>query len=111
MFGQAADLDIWRHPITLIVIAAILSGVGTAVAFALRSIMSGQRAQNATLGEIQTRLAVIEGVDANEAKHGEERMGRIEADVKGLRSEVGAVHRRIDSTLGRLEGGHPEVRP
>ena len=112
MLAQAAaDLDIWRHPITLTIIAAALGGIGAAVGFALRSIMTAQRRQDDQLVAITTSLAVRSGVDANEATHREERMVRIESDISGVRSDVGALHRRLDDTITRLTAGNPEVRP
>jgi len=111
MLAQTADLDIWRHPITLLLIAAILGGIGTAVGFALRQIITSQRQQDAKLAEVATSIAVGAGVSAAEATHRELRMVRIEGDISGVRSDVGALHRRLDDTISQLSAGNPEVRP
>ena len=111
MLAQTADLDIWRHPITLIVITVILGAIGTMVGFALRQILAGQRDQDARLAELATSLAVSAGVTLSESTHRELRMARIEGDISGVRLDVGALHRRLDDTISQLSAGNPEVRP
>jgi len=110
MLAQTADLDIWRHPITLLIIAAVLGGIGTAVGFALRKIINSQGAQDIKLDAVTTAVAVGVAVAANESTHRELRMARIEGDISGVRSDVGALHRRLDDTISQLSAGNPEVR-
>lgn len=111
MLSQTADLDIWRHPITLLFIAAILGGIGTAVGYALRQIITSQRAQDVRLAEVATSIAVGAGVSAAESTHRELRMVRIEGDISRVRADIGALHRRLDDTISQLSAGNPEARP
>lgn len=111
ILAQTADIDIWRHPITLLVVAAVLGAIGTAVGFALRQIITSQRLQDIKLGDLSTALAVRNAIDENEEAHTEQRWQRVETDVAGLRSDIGALHKRLDDVLGRLTAGNPEVRP
>jgi flagellin-like hook-associated protein FlgL len=110
VLAQTADLDIWRHPITLLIIAAVLGAIGTAVGFALRQIMAAQHRQDTQLAGLSTSIAVRNATDDLKATQSEARIGRIESEVQSARAEIGAVHRRLDHALERLGVDH-ESRP
>lgn len=108
----AADLDVWRHPVVLLVIGVLLTAIATGVSFALKSILTGQKLQDQRLIDLDQKLAVRNAVDLGEAMHAEQRMQRIESDISSVRTDVGALHKRLDDTLiTRLAAGNPEVRP
>lgn len=110
MLAQTADLDIWRHPITLLIVAFILGAIGTAVGFALRQIITSQRDHDAKLAGLATAIEVRNATDDLKAAQSEDRIGRIESEVQSARAEIGAVHRRLDHALERLGAGNPEFR-
>ena len=111
MFAEhAIEVDIWRHPITLLVIAAILGAIGTAVGFSLRQIITSQRDQDDKLAELATSICVRNATDDLKTSQSEDRIGRIEVEVQSARAEIGAVHRRLDHALDQLGAGNPEFR-
>jgi len=108
MLAQTVELDIWRHPITLLVVAFILGAIGTAVGFALRQIIHSQREQDIKLNDLAQGMAVRNALDDLKASQSEDRIGRIEAEVQAARSEIAAVALRVDHALDRL--GTSEAR-
>ena len=111
ILAQTADIDIWRHPITLLVVAAVLSAIGTAVGFALRQIITSQRLQSTAIADLRAEVAVLKGVDQTVARYEADRWRAIEKELAATNAAVGALHQRVDQVMSRLGAGNPEWRP
>lgn len=111
IFAQASDLDVWRHPITLLIVGAVLTVIGGMAVNYLRKISGTLDAQSAAISDLRSEVAVLKGVDQTVARYEADRWRAIEKELAATNAAVGALHSRVDQVMARLAAGNPEVRP
>lgn len=111
ILAQTADIDIWRHPITLLVVGALLTLMGGLVAGYLKKISDSLTSQSSALADLRAEVAVLKGVDQTVARYEADRWRAIEKELAATNAAVGALHQRVDQVMSRLGAGNPEWRP
>lgn len=111
MLAQTADLDIWRHPITLLIVGAALTIVGGMAVNYLRKISDTLTVQGTSIADLRREVAVLKGIDETVTRYESERWRSIEKELAAANVAVAALHARVDQVMAQLAAGNPEIRP